>query len=195
MMDTATGPRPSPGREYRLVAHPDRPPRAVDAVIVEVLWDGDELLLTFIVEGLEHVALPDRMAPSRTDGLWKTTCCELFLAPVGSDNYFEFNYAPSTQWAAYRFDSYRAGGCDLALSVEPYVDRGDPSSASASPYLVEVDQDFSDLPPGPLRMSLTAVIEETDGTKSYWALAHAPGPPDFHNRATFIATLPALAHP
>ncbi|WP_010217190.1 DOMON-like domain-containing protein [Sphingomonas sp. PAMC 26621] len=171
-----------------MVAHPDRPPSAVRSVSAEVLRDGDELLLTFTVEGLEHVALPDRAVPSRTDGLWKTTCCELFLAPPGSDVYFEFNYSPSTQWAAYRFDSYRAGGCDLPLSVEPHVDH-------ESAYLAVVRQNLSDLPPGPLQMSLTAVIEETDGTKSYWALAHAPGPPDFHNRATFIATLPVPPHP
>ena len=188
MTDTATGPRPSPGKEYGLVAHPDMPPGAIRSVGVKVYLDGDELLLTFTVEGPEHVALPDRAAPSRTDGLWKTTCCELFLAPPGSDAYFEFNYSPSTQWAAYRFDSYRAGGCDLPLSVAPVVDR-------EAACLAEVRQSLSDLPPDPLQMSLTAVIEETDGTKSYWALAHAPGPPDFHNRASFIATLPVPAHP
>jgi hypothetical protein len=170
-----------------LVAHPDRLPKAVRSVGADVRCDGDELLLTFIVEGLEHVALPERAAPARTDGLWQTTCCELFLAPPGSDAYFEFNYSPSSQWAAYRFDSYRAGGCDLAVSVAPQVGR-QPAD------LVEVRQDLSDLPSGPLRMSLTAVIEETDGTKSYWALAHAPGPPDFHNRASFITTLPVPAH-
>jgi hypothetical protein len=188
MTDTTTGPRPSPGKQFVLVAHPDRPPSAVQSVSVEVCRDGDELLLTFTVEGLEHVALPERAAPSRNDGLWKTTCCELFLAAVGSDAYFEFNYSPSTQWAAYRFDSYRAGGCDLALSVAPHVGR-------EAACLVEVRQNLSDLPPDPFQMSLTAVIEETDGTKSYWSLAHAPGPPDFHNRASFIATLPVPAHP
>ena len=191
MTDTATGPRPSPGKEYRLVPHPDRPPSEVHSVSVEVLWDGDELHLTFNVEGLAHVALPDRAVPSRTDGLWKTTCCELFLAPAGSDAYFEFNYSPSTQWAAYRFDSYRAGNRDFALSVEPKIECGNPASAC----LVTVRQPSSDLPTVQLQMSLTAVIEETDGTKSYWALAHAPGPPDFHNRPTFIAILPVPSHP
>src|SRR3546814_3736372 len=31
------------------------------------------------------------------------------------------------------------------------------------------------------KLALSAVIEELDGTKSYWALAHPPGKPDFHH--------------
>ncbi len=46
-----------------------------------------------------------------------------------------------------------------------------------------VDEDWT--------LALSTVIEATDGTKSYWALAHAPGPPDFHNPDCFTATLPA----
>ena len=64
---------------YRLVPHPDLPPSAVEAVDVDVIRDGDTLLLTFMVEGNDHVALPDWVAAARTDDLWKTTCCELFL--------------------------------------------------------------------------------------------------------------------
>ena len=41
-------------------------------------------------------------------------------------------------------------------------------------------------------MGLCAVIEEKDGTKSYWALAHPPGDkPDFHDPACFALELPA----
>ena len=183
-------PRPQATR-YRLVAHPDLPPTAVEAVDVDVVRDGDTLLLTFMVEGNDHVALPDWVAAARTDDLWKTTCCELFLGVAGDTGYVEFNYSPSTRWAAYRFAAHRAGGHDLPLAVDPRVDRGDDNSA----YLVEVEQSLADLPRGPLEMALTAVIEETDGTKSFWALAHTDGPPDFHNRDCFIATLPAADHP
>jgi hypothetical protein len=178
--------------EYRLVVHPDTPPNAVSGVRVEIIiGNGNDLLITFIVDGNEQVALPDWVTSARTDGLWKTTCCEMFLAPAGSDAYFEFNYSPSTQWAAYRFDGYRAGGRDLPLSIAPHIERGDDQSH----YLVEVDQDLSGIPTGGTQMGLSAVIEEIDGTKSYWALAHAPGPPDFHNRDCFIATLPAPERP
>jgi hypothetical protein len=35
------------------------------------------------------------------------------------------------------------------------------------------------------------VIEESDGTKSYWALAHPAGPPDFHDPTCFALDLAA----
>jgi hypothetical protein len=34
---------------------------------------------------------------------------EAFLRTSPGPDYYEFNFAPSTQWAAYRFDSYRSG--------------------------------------------------------------------------------------
>jgi hypothetical protein len=39
-------------------------------------------------------------------------------------------------------------------------------------------------------IGLTAVLEQTDGTKSYWALAHPPGKPDFHDPACFALEFP-----
>jgi len=38
--------------------------------------------------------------------------------------------------------------------------------------------------------SLSAVLEEQDGTKSYWALAHPAEKPDFHAPDCFVARLP-----
>ena len=42
-----------------------------------------------------------------------------------------------------------------------------------------------------LVMAITAVIEERDGTKSYWSLAHPAGAPDFHHPDCFALTLGA----
>ena len=39
-------------------------------------------------------------------------------------------------------------------------------------------------------MGLSAVLEEQDGTKSYWALAHLNEQPDFHDPGCFVARLP-----
>jgi hypothetical protein len=41
----------------------------------------------------------------------------------------------------------------------------------------------------PLRLGLSAVIEENDGTISYWALKHLPGKPDFHHPDSFALEL------
>jgi hypothetical protein len=44
--------------------------------------------------------------------------------------------------------------------------------------------------PGPaLRIGLAAILEDLDGSLSYWALAHAPGRPDFHRRESFVLQL------
>ena len=37
---------------------------------------------------------------------------------------------------------------------------------------------------------LSVVLEEANGAKSYWALAHASGRPDFHAADCFVAKLP-----
>jgi hypothetical protein len=41
------------------------------------------------------------------------------------------------------------------------------------------------------RLGLSAVIEETSGDRSYWALAHPPGKADFHHSDCFALRLPA----
>jgi hypothetical protein len=44
-------------------------------------------------------------------------------------------------------------------------------------------------------LAISAVIEETNGTKSYWALAHPPGAPDFHHPDCFTLQLEAPTTP
>jgi hypothetical protein len=168
-----------------LVPHPTTRPKLVTGVSVELIASVDELLLTYSVHEAQAVLLPDWVSPARRDNLWGTTCFELFIQPVGSESYCEFNFSPSTEWAAYRFSNYRDSMQDLALTVAPYIER--------QPSGIEVDLDLSDVPPGELKIALSAVIEETDGTKSYWALAHPPGAPDFHHPDCFALTLPAAS--
>jgi hypothetical protein len=169
---------------FRLVCHPEYPPLAVRAVEVEVRGGADDVLLTYRVAGADKVIFPDWSAPVRTDELWRTTCFELFLQFDDEERYVEFNFSPSTRWAAYAFDSYRDGMVPLHRDVTPHIER--------LPDGVEVDCDLGGLPHGELRMGLTAVIEEEGGVRSFWSLAHAPGAPDFHHPACFAARLPAV---
>lgn len=183
--------------KHRLIPHPDYPPASIEAVEVEIyMTDPDDALFRFLVKGSD-LALPEWTSAERVDGLWERTCFELFLQPVSSRAYFEFNFSPSTQWAAYVFDSHREGRRDMSLSVEPFINREsvfEPEVGDAH-YVLEADVDFSDIPPEALRMGLCAVIEEKSGRKSYWALAHPPGAPDFHHEDCFALELPAARTP
>ena len=112
----------------------------------------------------------------------------MFLRPREGDAYVEFNFAPSSQWAAYAFDSYRTGMRDLPLSSEPMIETVQSDNGT---YELKANVILPSLPDALLQASFTAVIEESDGTKSYWALAHPAGKPDFHDRACFVLELPA----
>jgi hypothetical protein len=176
---------------HALKPHPDTPPDRITAVDVELAVDpGDDVLMTFIVGGSADLLIPDRAPAGRRDGLWETTCFEAFFKPVGGEPYFEFNFSPSTEWAAFRFARYRKQGMrPLERPVDPILRRIDGSRA-----ILEVDLDLSGLPDLPMRMGLCAVIEERNGRKSYWALAHPPGKPDFHHQDCFALELPAATH-
>ena len=99
--------------------------------------------------------------------------------------YLEFNFAPSREWAMYSLDGYRSG-------LRANTDLSDPRVGISS-YHPDFEFNatiYPDLSNG-ARLALSAVIEERDGTKSYWALRHPPGAPDFHHPDCFALTLEA----
>jgi hypothetical protein len=176
---------------YRLIPHTDVPPERLTSLEVDVTMDGEEISVDFRAEPRDAVVMQPWREGVRTNGLWETTCFELFLKPEGGEAYFEFNFAPSTDWAAYQLSGYRAGLEPLAAPLDFCI--------SAYPWaevdLVSVDLDLGFLPPGKARLGICAVIEEVSGRRSYWALAHAPGEPDFHNDACFVLEVAAAASP
>jgi hypothetical protein len=171
---------------YWLCCHPDTPAKNVTSIEVSVERAGGRLLLRYSAECvLMKLALADPAEPSRTDDLWKSTCFEAF---IGHGSYSEFNFSPSSEWAAYDFESYRAGMRNRMQSSDPQIGL----DGSENHFGLEATIDVSGLAG---QLALSAVIEETDGTKSYWALAHPPGAPDFHHPTCFAATLPAPEMP
>lgn len=129
-------------------------------------------------------AIPEPVEPGRADELWQTTCFETFLRIRGEDAYREWNFAPSGEWAAYDFTSRREGKSDAEVAP-PYIRVEDNLTWWALGATIAVDAI-----PG-WTLGLSAILEEKDGTKSYWALAHPEGDkPDFHDPACFAAHLP-----
>lgn len=157
-------------------------------VDVQAFRNGDVLRIRYTLHGLGDLKIPAASRSTRADELWRHTCLEAFVRSAKDDGYYEFNFAPSTEWAAYRFDGYRQGmrPADVpAPRIE--VRRADGR--------FELRAEVSGLPEGPWRIGLSAVIEETGGPLSYWALAHPAGKPDFHNADCFALELPETARP
>jgi hypothetical protein len=142
--------------------------------------------LSFVVNGqIAKIALPGRRDASRADELWQHTCFELFARSQGAHSYSEFNFSPSTQWAAYRFSAYREGMMHREVRRAPTVQL----ATSDERFQFDVQLDARDLPTPPTELALTAVIEESSGIKSYWALHHRPDKPDFHYEHGFVLSL------
>jgi hypothetical protein len=143
----------------------------------------------------DRLRLPAPAAPARTDDLWKHTCFEAFIRAPDGRGYCEFNFSPSGQWAAYRFKGYREGMTSIEEIAAPKI-RG---HSLAGQYELQVSLDLGRLPDLPgietWQIGLSAVIEDIDGGRAYWALAHAPGKPDFHLAGGFACQLSVAERP
>ncbi len=164
-----------------LSAHPASPRDSL-TVSVDRERRADRLWLRFIVEGdTDAIEWPRKTIAARTDGLWQHTCFEVFVRT--GDGYVEYNLSPSDAWATYVFSGYREGMQPARVTAT--IDGLDGAENYAALEAV------IDLPPnatGPI--GLSAVIESTDGTLSYWALAHPSDKPDFHHPDSFVLELP-----
>jgi len=178
--------------DVALIPHPLHPPRAIMRVEVEVKRaSAGRLELRYRLFGeMDDLLLAPPAPPLRTDNLWRTTCFEAFFARPGAPAYREFNFSPSSEWAAYDFRSYRDPERADAPLAEPPVVTLMPRRAERLVLNAGV---ATDLGRASWRLGLSAILEETDGTKSYWALAHPdPARPDFHHPDCFAFQLPAL---
>jgi hypothetical protein len=175
-----------------LELHRDFTCRAAAASDVEIDLSPSGLLrLGYRVTGdLDLLRLPPAAPPDRTDDLWKTTCFEAFIQPGDGPAYYEFNLSPSTAWATYGFIGPRQ---DMRPAFEIPAPRIETMAERAGFQLgAEIDLPLAVFPVGrPWRVGLTAVIEDTSGGKTYWALAHPPGAPDFHSPAGRVLELTA----
>jgi hypothetical protein len=175
--------------QFNLVPHPSSRPAypsfkvwasvdhvaSLGAIATTNIWFG-------VGAPADRFVITESEEPGRRDELWRTTCFEAFLRGHG-DAYREWNFAPSGDWAAYDFASYRetAGGPEVAA---PYIRMEDNMTWWTLGATIATDAGQS------LYLGLSAVLEEKDGTKSYWALAHPnTEKPDFHLADCFTAKL------
>jgi len=162
----------------------------VDSLTVSVSQaPGGALVLRWeLTADLARLRIPAATTPARADELWRHTCFEAFIDASGRA-YCEFNFAPSGRWAAYAFDDYRSGMRPLELLEPPEIVRRQDDERLG----IETDLALSGLPVleggGPLRLAVSAVIEDAGGMLSYWALVHPAAKADFHHRDSFVLEL------
>ncbi|MGD9763428.1 MAG: DOMON-like domain-containing protein [Candidatus Binatia bacterium] len=166
----------------RLLCHPSSRPAPVREIAVEVRRSVEGLSVGYRLSAdPRELRVPPLGPPGMTEGLWGHTCFEVFISAGDAPAYHELNLAPSLQWAVFAFDSYRAGRMlrDPALAPRIAVRAfGDRLELDAHIALASLSAAYGR---APLRIGLSAVVEAADGERSYWALRHVPGRPDFHH--------------
>ena len=174
-----------------LVPHPASAGDAIRRVTASVAADAghSSLEFRFRVEGnIARLRLPSPGSPRRADGLWQHSCFEAFLRPDANDSYHELNFAPSGDWAAYRFGGRRSGRASPdvpapAIEFSRGKDACDLSARIALAAMPELARAAA------IDAALAAVLETDDGRLSFWALVHAGDKPDFHDPAGFTLRL------
>jgi hypothetical protein len=169
-----------------LQPHPISPAPALSALRMTVQWARDERLhLEYRLDGaLGGIRIDAFSQPQRGERLWEHTCFELFLRDACSASYCELNFATTGAWAAYRFADYRTGMQPI-VPLSPQVStcrQADTFVLRASISLAELDPSY---PRADLRLAPSAVLEDSEGERTYWAAHHAAAKPDFHHKDAF----------
>ncbi|CAN5627422.1 hypothetical protein BH10BDE1_BH10BDE1_09940 [soil metagenome] len=168
-----------------------KPRHAVRASARRIL--GSSLMtVRFEIDGSRNVAWPADSAVAggeRRDELWKQTCLECFVR--GSENihgksYREWNFSPSGDWAAYSFESYRAGMSKPNV-VAPSIERIE--LIEKMRFEIDLELDEVSAIGAPLLALSAVVVEKDEAAPFYWALTHVGAKPDFHLRESFTLEL------
>ena len=165
-------------RSVALFCHESTPTPFVRSLQVSLDDEDGRISLRYDLQGdIQRLRIPPPRTSARVDELWRHTCFEAFFKPADAAGYLELNFAPSSEWAAYEFNGYRAGMTPAAAIVAPTI------ACARSPSHLETLVSVN-IPPSHrrrVRLALSAVIEDDEGCLSYWALAHPRGKPDFHH--------------
>ena len=174
-----------------LQPHPESRGDAVERIEAEVERAGARLTLRFAVVGdMRRIALAPMGPPERADRLWEHTCLEAFVRASADAGYFELNLAPSRAWAAYRFSDYRMDMAPAGEVPPPRIEIRLGEGRFELDATLDLERPLGLLAGLPWHVGLAAIVEEHGGRKSFWALTHPPGAPDFHHEDCFALELP-----
>jgi hypothetical protein len=152
------------------------------------LANGD-IQLRYILQGdLKQILIPQKCKPEQKNNLWQHTCFEAFIGFTEETHYYEYNIAPSQQWAIYAFKDYRQ-----QQQYKPPLAPDIQITQNNQQLEINAVLAASTLPvshtTNVFQIGLSAVIESKDLHKTYWALSHPLEKPDFHCYKGFILQL------
>jgi len=160
------------------------------SISANLAWQADKIIIDFELRGdINRLNLAEfTTEKNRIIGLWEATCFELFIKATNSDEYLEFNFAPSGDWDCFYFTHYRSeltqytsiSSSDIEISVHQrqgqYQQNIKINTAHFPSCLQQAVQS---------KIGLNAVMK-IGGKLSYWGLKHPQHKPDFHNEEGFV---------
>jgi len=178
-----------------LKAHPTNKNRAIRLQATLHIQAGAVHVDYYLSGDLSTLHVPPPCIPRFRDGLWQDTCFELFVGPLGTRTYREFNISPSGAWAIYDFSDWR----QAAPPTINWAKRADcapqlqlNNTASGLQVSVRISSvALQGIAYKSLQCGVSAVLAQNNAerTRSFWALAHYEVQPDFHDRRGFVAYL------
>lgn len=177
----------------QLTCHPHARTDVVRGVAARVHRSRDgTLAITFVLDAdVARLRIPPPQTSRIASGLWEHTCFEMFVALGQTPAYHEFNFAPSHEWALFAFHGYREIAPLPAAAPAPEIVVRRAAEQLELDAAVHLDCLSAAHATAPLRLALSAVIEDESGRLSSWALRHPAGKPDFHHAGAFALTIDA----
>lgn len=141
-----------------------------DIIEVSFIWTDTNNLISFA----------NTPAGIRATQLWQQTCFEAFIQPIGGSRYFEINLTTNKSWNVFEFMDYR--------NPQPPKEfiKADLLSFKVEENEIKAQVKFTGENFKKVKASICAVIQNKNGTSSYWSIKHAGSKPDFHHFESLI---------
>ncbi len=132
-----------------------------------------------IIGDLLSYNFPKVTKQKRANELWRDTCFELFIANYSSEEYYEINTSPSTEWNAYHFTSYKNEMKASDVFSVPNI----------SFYQLDKRYEFSfemtfrkDIFEKELLVNLAVILLDQKGIRHFYTIHRQNKSPNFHDR-------------
>ncbi len=127
---------------------------------------------------------------ARVMKLWEKSCFELFIKNA-DNSYIEFNFSPEFEFNCFYFAGLGDALCEYSRMDSVKIDIL--LSLDVFHLIAEIDKKkFPEsffMNKGHLKVGITSVIQDKNGSISYWALSHHDTRPNFHDFKSFKANL------